>query len=111
MKVNIQLEDPEVRDRENAFWMAVLSYVEPFFLWFVIRFLMDFPIFGGWSIVILVALVVIRFIYPIRWVIYPLVWGILIYQFTAGTLFPGWLDVLAILIVVGGRFWFLFSEK
>ncbi len=111
MKVNIQLEDPEVRERENAFWMMILSYVEPVFLWFVIQFLMDWSLFGGWSIGTLVGLVVVRFVYPVRLVVYPLLWGVLVYQFTAGTLLPGWLDVLAILIVVVGRFWFLFSEK
>jgi len=110
MKVNIKIEDPEVKARENAFWMAVLSYVEPFFLWFVIRFLMDWPLLGGWSIVTLVALAVIRFMHPVR-LVYPLVWGVILYQFTTGPLLPGWLDVLAILMVVGGRFWFLFSEK
>ena len=111
MKVHIQIEDPEVKARENAFWMSVLGYIEPLFLWYVIQYLMNWPLFGGWSVVTLVIFVVIRFVYILRLVIFSLAWGIILYQFTTGTLLPGWLDILAILLVVGGRFWFLFSNK
>lgn len=33
MRINITFQDPS-QARENAFWLAILTYVEPFVLWF-----------------------------------------------------------------------------
>ena len=114
-KVNVKFVDPEAealeKERETAFWLAVLSYVEPFFLWFVIRYMMGWALTGFDSIGLLIGLVVIRFISKFRMFVYPIAWGGVVYLFSSGRLLPWWIDVLGILLVVGGRFWLLFSER
>ncbi|MBA4603290.1 hypothetical protein [Thermoactinomyces mirandus] len=113
-KVNVKFVDTETealeKERENAFWLAVLSYVEPLFLWFVLCYMMGWSFSGFSSIVLLISLAVTRFIYRIRLFLYPLAWGALVFLFSSGQALSWWINVLAILIILAGRFWLLFSE-
>jgi hypothetical protein len=106
MRINVTFQE-STQARENAFWLAILTYVEPLVLWFGIYKMYSLHIAGFASVALLTTLLIFRFMYTSRTFTYPLVWGVFLYAFTDGQLLPWWIDVLGIALVVGGRFWLL----
>jgi hypothetical protein len=107
VRINVTFQE-STQARENAFWLAILTYVEPFLLWFGIMKMYSMTPTGFGSVALLTTLLIFRFMYTARTFTYPLVWGVFLYAFTDGQLLPWWIDVLGIALVVGGRFWMLF---
>lgn len=110
MNINVRIKDAEeerlAKEREQTFWLTVFSFIEPFFLWFALTKVYAFDMVGVVSILMMAVFVITRFIHPVRMVLLPIAWGLLIFHFT-GDLLPVWVDVLAILMVMGGRFWLI----
>jgi hypothetical protein len=104
MKVKINVIDPEVKQRENLFWLSVINFIDPFVLWYIISSLYSVKLFGILSIAILVAFLAIRFISMARTVIYPLAWGFVIYSLFGELT---WFRAMAIGLFVYGRYWLI----
>ncbi|TCS94956.1 hypothetical protein [Hazenella coriacea] len=104
MKINVEFEDPIVKERELTLWLTLFSFAEPFLLWFAMVKLIDLELVGVWSILICLALLTIRFIYIAKLIAYPLVWACLVGMISSGYV-SIWVDVLAVLVAGGIRWW------
>jgi hypothetical protein len=75
VRINITFQDPS-QARENTFWLAILTCVEPFLLWFGIVKMYSMTPTGFGSVALLTTLLIFRFMYTARTFTYPLVWGV-----------------------------------
>ncbi|TCW41297.1 hypothetical protein EDC32_101959 [Laceyella sacchari] len=104
MKVIINVTDPEGKQREIEFWLSVINFIEPFALWYIITSLHSVKLVGILSIAILATFLAIRFVSSARTIIYPLVWGFLLYSLFGELT---WIKAMAIGLVVYGRYWLI----